>query len=160
MAFGLMVAVALSSAIVMLQSLASEAALELAMRNLGDKGDVVLDQFGIREDRAYSAFQKTANERTQQTLGPLLRSGTRYAISTEFMPDSLNGKPVNATFGGPRLQLAFYEELDQHVERVAGQLRPDVKDGDAWWITVSEAGAKQLNLQAGDPNAPPRQCRR
>ncbi len=147
---GLAAAVALGSMVPLLESVSSEIGLQLILRDLTDERFIVLTQKNADDEARYASFEGTAGTRTRETLGKLVIPGARYISSDDFFQRTVNGEPISVEPGEANPHLASYEELERHIDVVAGALLTEERSDDAWWVMTSEAGARNLKLKPGD----------
>lgn len=147
---GLVVAVALAVSVTLVQAATAEIGLRRTLDGLGDRGWVQVAQYGARDAPALSAFRGSAGDEVRSAAGPLLRPGASFLATSELIPVSLGpgGKPVAA--GPARPELAAYPDLAAHVEPVAGAPPAAAPEAGDWQASVSEQGASQLGVRAGD----------
>src|SRR5439155_12471547 len=132
------------------QSVASESALQITLRGLGDGRLIDITHHDIEQEDAYGSFQSGASANVARHLNGRYSAAGRYAESRELYPVRLNGRTLPFVSVERSIQLAAYEELRAHVDVVAGTWPVQARAGDAYLVTVSEQAARKQGLKPGD----------
>src|SRR5438270_3215404 len=147
---GLIAAVALAVTVPLVQSIASEAGLHTVVQNLGSKAFVTIEQFGIGGPAAYDGFQQDAAGRVRAQVGDQLSPTVRYAQGPHQAPYLLNTKPWTID-DGPQPDIATWEQLQPHINFVAGAPAPDSLAADGSYnFTLAADAARDFTWKTGD----------
>ena len=155
-AIGLVVAVALGTAVALTQSRTEEASLVQTVNGLGRQGLVTVRLTGVRQVDAYNQFTADVS-RAARNLGGLVAERSVLLYSNTYTPRTINGVdvaklgPAYATTVIPP-EIASIENLQAHVDLVSGSW-PSASSGGTAEATMSQYGAGAAHLKVGD-----RQC--
>ena len=89
---GLAASVAVAGAVSLVQSVASESALQITLRGLGDGRLIDVSHNDIEQEDAYGSFQSGASANVARHLNGRYSAAGRYAESRELYPVRLNGR--------------------------------------------------------------------
>jgi hypothetical protein len=147
---GLAASVAVAGAVSLVQSVASESALQITLHSLGDGRLVDVSHNDIEQEDAFATFQEGATANVSRYLGGRYMPASRYAESRELYAVKLNGTTLPFVSVENSVQLAAYENLREHVTVVSGAWPAQPRAGAAYQVTVSEASARKQGLKPGD----------
>src|SRR5438067_5870167 len=147
---GLMASVAVAGAVSLVQSVASESALQITMHRLGDGRLIDVSHNDIEQDDAYASFLSGAAGNVAHDLNGRYTGTSRYAESRELYPVKLNGTTLPFVSVENSIQLAAYEGLAGHVTVVSGAWPAQPRQGAAYAVTISEVAARKQGLKPGD----------
>ncbi len=147
---GLAAALALALTVPLVQSTASEAALRQVLQGLDSKAYVQLEQFGAGDPAKWDSFEQQTASQFKAKLGAYLLPGAHYAALGRAVPWTINGQDVRGDGNTPISDVAFYENLAEHVAVVEGAAPQDGKDGNSFLSTMSDTGAKDYGYHLGD----------
>ena len=148
---GLLAAVALAASVPLLQAEAKEVALHSVLGSLGSKRYITVEQFSVRDAKAFEAFQADAGQRVTRGLGSVAIPAAQFSEYGTVRFSTVNGKQQIYEGGAPEPSLAYYRDLGQHVSVKTGVLPQDAAtpSGDLP-ISLSAQGAQLLYLTVGD----------
>ena len=147
---GVMASVAVAGAVSLVQSVASESALQITLHKLGDGRLIGVSHNDIEQEDAYASFQSGADQNVSRYLGGRYARAGRYAESRELYPVQLNGTTLPFTSVEHSVQLAAHDDLRDHVTLVAGAWPSEPVSGLVYQVTIAEVAARKQGLKPGD----------
>ncbi len=146
---GLAAAAAIFSSVNLVGSATSELGYQQMLSTLGTRRMVLIGVRDVLSLDDYHQFSKASREAVRARMGSSLRPGALYVSSESLIPQTLNGKRATGSITDA-LAMAAYEDLERHVEVVAGTLPVAAGTGGDWPVSVLEAVANRFGLHLGD----------
>jgi hypothetical protein len=148
---GLGAALALGSAVPLLQAVAGEVALRSTLDTLGGKQFLTVEDFNVRDPSAFDAFQSDAQQHVSASLGSLVAPGAQWSALGPVTPATINGVSIHFDVGEVLPTAAHYRDLAGHVQVIAGRMPADraSSSGDLP-AGIPEFLSKQMGLKVGD----------
>lgn len=147
--------------------LTASVALRSGLREaLSDGAHLTIERPGVADFDGFIAFQRQAGARVEERLRRYLTPADVFATVGPLPIMSVNDLPSPS--GSRQLAGAYLDDLDTHVEVLAGFLPPDGLGGGSTAVTMPESAADQLGLRLSDrfcvdlvtPGASPAWCAR
>ena len=153
-AVGLAVALALAAAVTFTQSRTEEASLGQTVSQLGARGLITVKYTGVRQTADYDRFIADVKKTTKDLNGVVTQQSV-LLYSGSWVPISVNGASVASlgpTFAHDAipLEVASIDNVQSHVNLVAGTWPTTSRAGDILEVTVPEDAAKAARVSAGD----------
>jgi hypothetical protein len=146
---GLAAAATIFSSVNLVGSAASELGYQQMLGTLGNRRMVLIDVRDVSSLDDYHQFSKETHEAVRARMGGSLQPGAVYVSSESVIPQSLNGNKATGSITDA-LAMAAYEDLERHVDAVAGSLPVAAGTGGDWSVSVPEAVANRFGLHLGD----------
>ncbi len=144
---GLILAAAatLVATVVLIQASVTDQGLRTTVVAAGTSADVFIEQDGIAQPAAYTAFQQLAAERVRAQLGNTMIPGAQFGVSL-----TLAAQTLDCTIEGPpvrcRLSVATYTGIADHAHIVTGRWATNTRDGADWEFTASAQATDQSGV--------------
>ncbi len=146
---GLAAAAAIFSSVNLVGSATSELGYQQMLGTLGTRRMVLIGVRDVLSLDDYHQFSKASHEAVRARMGGSLQPGAVYVSSESLIPQTLNGNRATGSITDG-LAMAAYEDLERHVDVVAGTLPVGAGTGGDWPVSVPEAIANRFGLHLGD----------
>lgn len=149
-AIALAAASGLTALMPLLAAAGSEAQVQAALAHLPDRGVIVVSATPGGGAGNFEVFQSDAEDRVLAALGGHVRAGAAYATLTGVVPDSIDGRTIQADSAQQPL-LEYLKDLAPHVRLLSGRLGSDsTQSPGVIEASLPAAAAAALGLHSGD----------
>ena len=147
---GVAAAVTLVASIPLMQSAAAEAGLAQSLGSIGRGAAIEIQETHVSTAADFDQFQASSAKLMQQELAESVVPGAHYGLTSALQVLTLNGVSVTGSGAPPPEFVRFYENVQSHVQLVAGGWTANNAPPGDYQMTLSQQVANRIGLKAGD----------